>query len=320
MLWALLLAPVVSLLGCAVLLRFAARTFLDHPNARSLHEAPTPRTGGIAIISALLPLAWLLGMAGGRPLALLLGGGLLVFAVSLLDDAFGVPVLRRLAVHFLATALVVAVAPGFPAAPWQVALGFLLIVWGTNLFNFMDGMDGLAGSMALLGGGALAAALFLAGAWHYGALALGAALAAGAFLCFNLPRARLFMGDAGSATLGFLFSAISVRAAGEGLLPAWAPLLIFLPFLADASLTLVVRALRGRRIWQAHREHLYQALVLRGWPVSRVLLVAVAAMLLCAIAALGLLLTKREGWQVLAAFLGMFALIYFGIIGRFVKE
>src|SRR5690606_10020282 len=106
----------------------------------------------------------------------------------------------------------------------------------------------------------------------------------------------------------------------EGLLPAWAPLLIFLPFLADASLTLVIRALRGRRIWQAHREHLYQALVLRGWPVSRVLLVEVAAMLLCAIAALGLLLTKREGWQVLAAFLGMFALIYFGIIGRFVKE
>src|SRR5690606_9966651 len=94
-LWLTEMAEVLRLLT-------GARSFRGPPGARSLHRAPSTRTGGIASISALLPLAWLLGMAGGRPFALLLGGGLLVFAVSLLDDAFGVPVLRRLAVHFLA--------------------------------------------------------------------------------------------------------------------------------------------------------------------------------------------------------------------------
>lgn len=319
MLTALTLAPLVAALSCWLLLRFAARAFLDRPNARSLHEVPTPRTGGIGIAAGIVPTAVLL--LADAELALLLGGWALVFAVSVLDDAFNLPVFRRLAVHSLAAALVVAVAPGFPDAPLLVALGFFSIVWGTNLFNFMDGMDGLAGSMALLGGGGLAVALFLAGAWPLGVLAAGAAAAAGGFLCFNLPRARLFMGDSGSAALGFLFAAISVTAVGTGVLPAWLPLLVFLPFLADASFTLVIRALRGRRIWQAHREHLYQALVLRGWPVRRVLLWEVTAMFICTIAAVSAFYGKFEGWQVLALFLGMFSLIYFGMMRRlFIKE
>jgi UDP-N-acetylmuramyl pentapeptide phosphotransferase/UDP-N-acetylglucosamine-1-phosphate transferase len=143
----------------------------------------------------------------------------------------------------------------------------------TNLYNFMDGSDGLAGGMAVFGFGAFAAAAALAGDASICLAALGIAAAALAFLAFNLPPARVFMGDAGSILLGFLAGALGLLGIARGLWPVWFPVLVFSPFIADASVTLIRRLFRGERIWEAHRSHYYQRLVQLGWGHRRTALV-----------------------------------------------
>ena len=129
----------------------------------------------------------------------------------------------------------------------------------------MDGADGLAGGMAVIGFCAYAAAARLAGDAHLAVTCLCVAAAAAAFLMFNFPPARIFMGDSGSIPLGFLAAAFGLLGWRDGSWPLWFPLVVFAPFVVDASVTLARRALRGERFWQAHRSHYYQRLVLTGW-------------------------------------------------------
>ncbi|HEX6929327.1 MAG TPA: glycosyltransferase family 4 protein, partial [Gammaproteobacteria bacterium] len=282
----LLAACLITAMTAAVFVRLRpSGLMLDHPNDRSLHQVPTPRSGGLAIAAGFLPAAVYVFLGTDTPVRLLLAGWLLVFAVSLIDDLRSLPFWARLLVHVLAALCVVA-APGVSQDPLVAGLGIFWIVWGTNLFNFMDGMDGLAGSMALVGGFAMAVALWFAGNSPLALLSAAAGLAASGFLGFNWPKARIFMGDAGSASLGFLFSAVSVQAVSDGALPAWLPLLVFLPFIGDATLTLLRRLVQRKPVWRAHREHLYQVLVLSGWPVQKVLVFELAVMAGCAVIAL----------------------------------
>lgn len=287
------LAFFVSLFACMALIRFGG--MLDRPNARSLHATPVPRTGGIAIAAGMLPAMLPVFIAGNPEVRLLIAGWLLVFGISLLDDVRDLPAWLRLAVH-AAAGLLVVLAPGYPDDLAAILAGLFWIVWGTNLFNFMDGMDGLAGSMALIGGAALGLALHLAGDWQLALPVAAAAAAVAGFLPFNLPAARIFMGDAGSAPLGFLFAATAVSGTGGGFLPAWLPMVIFLPFIADATFTLLRRALAREPFWRAHRTHAYQRAVLSGWPVRRVLAVEAAAMLLCGSAVLLPPTNDATGW------------------------
>ena len=261
---ALLAALLVALLRRS---SWAAR-LADHPNHRSLHTAPTPRIGGIAMLLAALPLA--MGLAGDELMvawALALGLGL----VSLADDLRSLPIAVRLAAHFAAAAIVVAWLPAARGEHGLVAAiaAMLAIAWMTNLYNFMDGADGLAGIMAAIGFGAYALAALGA---HMPGLALGcAALASAAcgFLAFNLPPAKVFMGDAGAIPLGFLAGALGAFGAASGAWPAWFPLLVFSPFIVDASVTIARRLARRERVWIAHRSHYYQRLVLCGWSHRR---------------------------------------------------
>ena len=267
-------AGLISCLGTYALIPVLRRTaVLDRPNERSLHEMPTPRGGGIAVVAAILG-AWLVLMlaeAVAAPLiAVILGAGMLA-AVSWLDDLRGVSPVVRLAVQFIAVGLgMLAVMPAEPVFQgWlppaiDFVAAMLLWVWFVNLFNFMDGSDGLAGSeAAAIGGGLVLFATF--GAGHDPALAtLAAAIAAAAigFLVWNWAPARIFLGDVGSVPLGYLLGFLLLAAAARGY---WKIALILpLYFLADATITLLRRLARGERVWRPHREHFYQRAVQRG--------------------------------------------------------
>lgn len=275
----LLLIPLAAALACAgvilTLLRKPGWLPLDRPNERSLHATPTPRIGGIGIMAGVL-LAFVLLRA--EPWLAALVAGLAV--VSFLDDRSHVPIGFRFGAHALAAGVFVLNALPDLHPLWQAAL-VLATMWMTNLYNFMDGSDGLAGGMALFGFGAYALGAWLAGDPVMSALAGAIAAAALAFLAFNFPPAKVFMGDAGSIPLGFLAAALGLIGWRAGHWPLWFPVLAFSPFIVDASLTLARRALRGERVWEAHKSHYYQRLVQLGWGHANTALAEYALMTAC---------------------------------------
>jgi UDP-N-acetylmuramyl pentapeptide phosphotransferase/UDP-N-acetylglucosamine-1-phosphate transferase len=268
-------AGLIACLGTRALIPLLRRAaVLDHPNERSLHDAPTPRGGGIAVIAAIL-LAWLAIIATALPTAQLLAtmfGALLLAAVSWRDDRRGLRPAVRFAVQCVAVSLPLAMTAlnGVPllSQGWlptwlDAVITALLWLWFINLFNFMDGIDGLACSeAATIGVGLTLFASF--GLGHALLAALTAAIAAASlgFLLWNWAPARIFLGDVGSVPLGYLLGFLLLGFAGEG---HWKIALILpLYFLADATLTLLRRLARGERVWRAHREHFYQRAVQRG--------------------------------------------------------
>ena len=268
---------VVALVGVRVLLSRFARFALDQPNERSLHERPVPRTGGIAVLAGTAT-ALAFGTSGlWLPLLLALGLAGLSFA----DDLRSIPVAVRLCVHVGAAALLV-----WYALPhlelWQGAALVLAIGWLTNLYNFMDGSDGLAGGMSVIGFAAYAVAATLAGTPALATLCVAIAAASAAFLVFNFHPARIFLGDVGSIPLGFLAGALGVVGWRDGVWPLWFPLAVFAPFIADATLTLARRLARRERVWQAHRDHYYQRMVRGGLGHRGTACVAYAVMIVCA--------------------------------------
>lgn len=255
---------------------------LDAPNERSLHTMPVPRIGGIAIMLATAG-AFAVQSAG----AVLLSSVVALALVSYLDDRAGLPTWLRFAVHTVVAVVFVA-TQALAASWWLAVLLVLAIVWMTNLFNFMDGSDGLAGGMALFGFGSYAIAAWLQHDLQLAALCLSVAAAAAGFLVFNLHPARVFMGDTGSIPLGFLSAALGLLGWHGGSWPLWFPVVVFAPFVCDATITLLRRLARGERVWQAHKSHYYQRLVQLGWGHARTawaeyaLMSGVAAMALAA--------------------------------------
>ncbi|MPW20590.1 glycosyl transferase [Paraburkholderia sp. CNPSo 3157] len=252
---------------CAAILYALLKTGLawrlatDIPNDRSLHVRPTPRVGGwgivpVAVVAMLLvaPSLWCAALATA-----------FLAAVSQIDDRRGLPARVRFAAHLAAVVVYVALFPA--AAAWWLlcALAFLMI-WLVNLYNFMDGADGLAGGMALFGFSGYAAGALLS-SQPMPDLAFASVAIAGAalgFLFFNFHPARIFLGDAGSISLGYLAGALGYWGWRGGAWPVWFPALVFAPFIGDASVTLARRLMRGEKFWQAHREHYYQRMVRSG--------------------------------------------------------
>ena len=272
MLWALGLAFIVALVGARAYIQWAPRRALDVPNQRSSHTRPVPRGGGLVIVAGFLVglAAWLVLGGSLSPRALgWLGGALLVAAISFVDDLRSLPAAPRLAVHLLGALLLTLAGAQERELPLPLALllAFAWIALVTNVYNFMDGIDGLAASQAVVAGAALVAAGSLV---RNPLVAVGGGLCAAAaagFLVFNLPPARLFMGDVGSTFLGFSFAGVSLLAnigVGGGRLPIEFGLILFAPFLFDSLVTLSRRVLRGERWYAAHRSHYYQRLVRRG--------------------------------------------------------
>lgn len=290
--FAIWLVPLCAFCICWLTLFFlmqrATRLPMDHPNARSLHAIPTPRVGGIGIIVAISIASVLIQSSVLWPFML----GVLVLAmISLLDDYTSLSVHWRLLAHVVVAIACVLMFPRISGA--SVLIASLAIVWMTNLYNFMDGADGLAGGMTVIGFGALAVAAGWAGASDLAVFCAAIAAAALAFLRFNFPPAKIFMGDAGSIPLGFLAAVSGIYGVSQHYWPLLFPLMVFSPFILDASVTLVKRALRGEKIWRAHHEHYYQRLVRMGWSHKRMTLAAYALMLICAGA--GLFLIQKPG-------------------------
>jgi UDP-N-acetylmuramyl pentapeptide phosphotransferase/UDP-N-acetylglucosamine-1-phosphate transferase len=173
---------------------------------------------------------------------------------------------------------------------FAVALALVLLtVWMTNLYNFMDGSDGLAGGMALIGFSFYGAAAWFAGSTEFALVNFSIAAAAAAFLVFNFHPARIFLGDAGSVPLGFLAAALGLIGWLQHDWTWWFPILVFSPFVVDASVTLARRLLQREKVWQAHRDHYYQRLVQLGWGHRKTALAEYALMLACGVLALAAL-------------------------------
>ncbi len=307
---------------------------LDHPNERSLHTRLTPRTGGLAIVTGMMAgifatLAWqwvcgvrcqategLLGAVTFWLISLVL----MVMIVSFIDDLKGLPIIFRFGVHLIAAIGIVAGAGqlidaisipnvttirlGWVAMP----LSILFIVWMTNLYNFMDGMDGFAGGMTTIGFCFLGYLAWAGGHYLIFTFSVLIATAAAGFLLYNLPPARVFMGDVGSTALGFLAGGLAVIGVHDRLFDIWVPILIFSPFGVDATATLFRRLTKGQKVWRAHREHYYQRLVLSGWGHRKTVLAEYILMVAAGFSALAYM---RVGTQVRLAILIAWACIYF---------
>jgi UDP-N-acetylmuramyl pentapeptide phosphotransferase/UDP-N-acetylglucosamine-1-phosphate transferase len=272
---------------------------LDHPNERSLHTNPTPRTGGIAIVSAVLISGAIAVSFFGHDyarLTWLAAAVLIVASVSFVDDRLRLAPGMRLGAHIVAAIVIViggfvlrdAALPGWAwplPAVIAVPITLLYVVWMLNLYNFMDGMDGFAGGMAVCGFGTFAVLGWMSGAELFAVLNLIVAAGALGFLLFNFPPARIFMGDVGSSTLGLLAGAFSLWGAEQGVFPFWVAALVFSPFIVDATVTLGRRLLRRERVWEAHKTHYYQRLVQLGWGHRKTVLWEYGLMALCGFSA-----------------------------------
>lgn len=277
---------------------------VDVPNSRSSHSLPIPRVGG------LLVMPWvLLGAAILTAKITLLSMTAVLVVISFADDKFGLPVVVRLLAHLLLSALAAVEIGAFGLLP--LLLLTLVIAWMTNLFNFMDGADGLAGGMAVFGFGTYAVAALYVGDLLTAQFSLCVVSGMLAFLLFNFPPAKIFLGDAGSISLGFLAAVLGLLGWQSGSWSFWFPLLVFSPFIVDATVTLLRRALRGERVWQAHREHSYQKLMQIGWSHRKTALAEYGLMATMAVLALALLHVER--WVVLIV-LSIVAMMYALII------
>lgn len=273
---------VLAVLVTGLVRRYALRNeVLDLPNERSSHTVPTPRGGGLGIVTAALVGfcgAWALGWIPLRLLLALCGGGGLLAAIGWIDDHRPVSVRLRLVFQFMAAFWAIAWLGGLPAlrlGPVDLPLGLagwligaVGLVWLVNLYNFMDGIDGLAAGEAVLVG--TAAALL---AWNSVGIGVAAAIVSAAslgFLFWNWPPARIFLGDVGSGFIGFCLGTLAIASGRAGGPPLLLWLVLLAAFIVDATLTLLRRVVRGEAWASAHRLHAYQRAVQSGMSHAQV--------------------------------------------------
>ncbi len=260
-----------------------ARNMVDRPEPRRTSLRETPRGGGAPVallVIAGCSLAGLTHNLSPQTTSAMLVGGLIVTMIGWMEDRFGLPVLARFVAQIVAAAWAVFAIGGMPTLSmgthllrlgwWGSPLAVVGIVWATNLYNFMDGIDGLAGTQAVSVGAIGALLLAVSGAQHLWVVPALIAITTAGFLLHNWHPARIFLGDSGAYFLGFAFGVIALRSERLGAVPAlaWVALLGF--FVIDATITLVRRIIRRERIWLPHRQHAYQRLVSAGLPPSLV--------------------------------------------------
>lgn len=270
--WLAPLVVLISLLMTAALRRYAlARSIIDIPNARSSHVVPMPRGGGVAIVLSFLLALPMLGVGGWLEVDLLIGlagAGGLVALIGFMDDHGHIAARWRLLGHFAAAAWALFWLGGLPPL---VMFGFKLdlgwfgaivaafyLVWMLNLYNFMDGIDGIASVEAICACLGACLLYLLGGFGQLIVLPLILIMAVSGFLYWNFPPARIFMGDAGSGFLGCVLGVLSLQAAwvSSQLFCCW--LILLGVFVVDATFTLIRRLVRGDKVYEAHRSHAYQ--------------------------------------------------------------
>ncbi|MBI5724147.1 MAG: glycosyltransferase family 4 protein [Planctomycetes bacterium] len=296
--WVAVLAGGITAAACCALLfplrAAAARlNLLDRPGPRSSHSQPTPRIGGVGLLAGVaISMAVVFQPAG--PILTACGIAAAVAVVGLLDDLFNLPWQIRMLFHIAAAAaavLLLGLIPndlGLPfvklALPTWLGAGLAVffIVGFVNAFNFMDGINGLAGMQGLLGASAIGGLLLAAAGGNFGPGAIVCAAVAGGcagFLPHNFPRAKTFLGDAGSTSLGFVLALLCVYAACRTNLPWACTILPLGAFIYDALFTMARRLVLRQPVYHAHRDHLYQLLIRSGGSHAAVCLIQVCLML-----------------------------------------
>jgi len=254
-----------------------SRNVMDVPNQRSSHTIPTPRGGGLAIVLAFflaLGIAFF-SISANVNLIAALSSTLWVAGIGFCDDHAPVPARWRFLVHVLSALLALYLLGGLPQlllpepVDWLFQarmvdlgwpgclLGALLLVWFLNLFNFMDGTDGIAASEAVFVSGALAGYLYYLDPFSF-YVAISVMAASMGFLLWNWPKAKIFMGDVGSGFLGLLLGILILMAAQQAAVLLYCGLILFGIFLVDATYTLLNRFFSGQKWYDAHCSHTYQ--------------------------------------------------------------
>ncbi|QHF52059.1 glycosyltransferase family 4 protein [Pseudomonas sp. S49] len=262
----------ISFLLTAVLRRYAiSRSLMDVPNARSSHVVATPRGGGVAIVVAfILSLGFLFftDLISARFFFAMAGGGAAIALIGFMDDHGHIAARWRLLGHFASALWLLGWIGGMPPVElfgtsielgWLgFVLGAFYLVWLLNLYNFMDGIDGIASVEAICACVGACLLYWLSGLENLIWAPLLLAAAVGGFLYWNFPPARIFMGDAGSGFLGIVLGGLSLQAAWVSAPMLWAWMILLGVFIVDATYTLFHRMLRGEKIYEAHRSHGYQ--------------------------------------------------------------
>jgi Fuc2NAc and GlcNAc transferase len=274
----------------ALLRKYAiARSIIDVPNDRSSHKVPTPRGGGVAIVLTFLAALggiWSGALISSEFAISLAGAGAVVAIIGFLDDHGHIPARWRLVGHFFSALWALFWLGGMPPVTMfsitfnlgviGYLLGALYLVWMLNLFNFMDGIDGIASVQALcacLGGVGL---YCVVGSSTSAVVCSALAIAVIGFLVWNFPPARIFMGDAGSGFLGIVLGILSLQAAWVSSSMLWGWLILMGVFIVDATFTLIRRLARGDKVYEAHRSHAYQ-FASRHYRSHRIVTLAVLA-------------------------------------------
>jgi UDP-N-acetylmuramyl pentapeptide phosphotransferase/UDP-N-acetylglucosamine-1-phosphate transferase len=277
------------------------------PGARQLHTVVTPTGGGFGMVLALclaswaaafwIPLVWPWS-AYVAPVLLLLA------AVGWIDDRRTVlPLLRFFIQLTVSFGLLILLRPSVPWLEWPVVgLGGIVLTWVMNMYNFMDGSNGMAGAQGLFAAAVVTVLSLAAGHAGLAMIALLTAACCAGFLPWNFPRPRVFMGDAGSVPLGFALGALLLLGVVEGVISVPVAALILLVFLIDSGWTLLTRMVKGERWYTPHKQHVYQRLIAHGWPHARVMLVYQAVNIMVVVPAIVLIHNYPDlAWPVGAA-------------------
>jgi len=253
------------------------RGMLEIPTDRHSHTEPTPVGGGAGIVMSLAIVVLLqsAGTAGGAFWArCLLPGFIILGLVGWRDDQVSLSAWLRFSVQVLVSLELLWCfgAHGLVDGPWSFLAALIYLLWMTNLYNFMDGSNGMAGFQGVFAGLALAWLYIAAGEAQPALVAALLAAACIGFLPWNLGRARVFMGDVGSGPLGFVFALLLIYGVLHGSIGIPVAWLVMLVFMCDSTLTLLTRVLKGERWYNPHKQHLYQRLIACGWTHGGVLL------------------------------------------------
>ena len=326
-------AFLVSWLLTGLILRVAIRfSILDHPNSRSSHSVPTPRGGGLGIVIVVVGAIaglYLFGQMPADVFASLVVGGILIAGIGAVDDYRHVPAQWRFLVQIIAASFAVAMLGGLPnlqIGRQFVDLGLvgdvaaiIFTVWFINLYNFMDGIDGIAAIEAICIAGGAVIVLLVGGNSGFSTIMLIVFVAAVlGFLFWNWPPARIFMGDVGSGFIGLVLALFAVITVKQGLLPIWCWLILAGVFVVDSTITLIIRVVSGEQWYSAHKNHAYQKASRRlggHKPVTLVVL-AIDLFWLLPIAFVATAQPESGWWLTLAAWIPLVLLVLLLKAGR----
>lgn len=308
---AIVVSAAVSFLLTAGFVKLArSKGVYARPGVRQSHSGMTPTGAGLGIVLALCLMTWVISLTAWLDPSWsrwIMPGALLLSVIGWQDDRRPVsPMLRfvvQLAVSFGLLALLR--ATGLEWSWLSLLVGGIMLAWTMNMYNFMDGSDGMAGFEGVFGGTVISVYALISG---QEGLAMAAAILAACcvgFLPWNFPRPRIFMGDAGSVPLGFALGGLLVLALRDSVMTLPVALLVLSVFLVDSSLTLLGRVIRGERWYTPHKLHVYQRLIAHGWPHSRVLLLYQAINIVVVVPALALAHTYPEHAWPIAVFVAL---------------